>query len=77
MRVEIAEIGDPGFPFGPTRCSARLYRNDVLAREENFEIKNDGKHASEENFELFWEKDEAMIRIHAEEEDKIICLPFE
>ena len=78
MRIEIAEINDPEFPFGPTHCNARLYRNDTLLREENFDMKNDGKHASEENFSVLWKSDQADIIVRAEEEEeKIICLWFE
>ncbi len=78
MRVEIAELGDPGFPYGPAHCNARLYRNNTLVREEILNIKNDGKHASEENFSLFWQNDGAQILVTAEEEEvKTIYLPYE
>lgn len=76
--VEVVQIGDPGFPFGPVCCEVRLYNNRTLVKKETFEMKNDGKNAGPENFSVLWQSDAAEILVMSEEEEeKTIRLPFE
>ena len=76
--VEVVQIGDPVFPFGPVRCQVRLYDNITLVKKESFEMKNDGKNAGPENFSVLWQSDAAEIIVTAEEEEeKTIRLLFE
>ncbi|MBR2685673.1 MAG: hypothetical protein IKE59_06460 [Erysipelotrichaceae bacterium] len=75
--VQIDQIGAPEFPFGETKCEALLYRLDKRLGKVEIVLKNDGKNADVENFDVIWEKELVRIRVNAEEmEDQEYTLPI-
>lgn len=75
--VQIDQIGAPEFPFGETKCKAQLYRLDKRLGKVEIVLKNDGKNADVENFDVIWEKNLVRILVNAEEmEDQEYTLPM-
>ncbi len=75
--VQIDQIGAPEFPFGETKCEAQLYRLDKRLGKVEIILKNDGKNADAENFDVQWEKDLLRILVNAEEmDDQEYVLPI-
>lgn len=75
--VQIDQIGAPEFPFGETKCEARLYRLDKRLGKVEIVLKNDGKNADVDNFDVIWEKELVRILVNAEEmEDQEYTLPI-
>lgn len=70
-QLEIDEVGEPVWPFGPTRCRFVLREGRRSVTKYDFQIYNDGCRAQEENFAAVWTDDGVTILVTAEEQPDI------
>ncbi len=74
----IYEIGEPGFPFGGSKCRLVLKRSGQQIDRIDFCVSNDGKHIKSENFDVNWLDEGVSVTVNGEEqEDKVYVLYFE
>ena len=74
----IYEIGEPGFPFGSSKCRLVLLQNGQKIDSIDFHVANDGKHIDEGNFDVRWIDEGISVNVNGEEqEDKVYVLYFE
>ena len=70
-RLTVYTVGEPGFPFGPGKCSLVLSRDGKVADELEFTLYNDGKLPSAENFTVNWDADGVQVTVSGEEQEDI------
>ena len=68
-RLTVYMIGEPDFPFGATHCRFDLKEGKKTITKYRFDLHDDGRNASEENFEITWEEDAVRIRAAASEQE--------
>lgn len=70
-------IGDPVFPFGPTRCRAELAKGRRIITRHSFDVLNDGKTVDETNFCVTWQDGCVTLEVSGEEMETVTySLPF-
>lgn len=69
--LEIYQVGEPVWPFGPTKCRFEIAKEGERLCKYDFSIANDGKNASMGNFEVYFQTENAVITVSGEEQGKI------
>ena len=66
--LHFQQIGEPDWPFGSTHARLVLESNGKTVTTCSFDIANDGKNLSPENWETTWGSDHASATIFGEEQ---------
>lgn len=67
----IYQIGTSVFPFGPSECRLVLNKDNTQIDAISFYLHNDGKRPFEENFDVYWKKENVEVIASGEEQDDI------
>ena len=67
----IYQIGTSIFPFGPSECRLVLNKDNTQIDAISFYLHNDGKRPFEENFDVYWKKENVEVIASGEEQDDI------
>ncbi len=77
--LELYMVGTPRFPFWVTDCRGYLLRDQVQVGLVEFELYNDGKVATKDNFAVEWQASQVVIHANAlkmMEKDFTISYPY-
>ncbi|MBR1832144.1 MAG: hypothetical protein IJ784_06900 [Ruminiclostridium sp.] len=76
--AELLAVGSPDWPFGSQDGQIVLKKNGFSVCRSDFTLRNDGIMMSEDNWDVEWEEDKAVITICGEEQkDKIFLLYYD
>lgn len=66
--LTIFMLGEPEWPFGKTNCCFELVEKNKGIVEYKFSVRNDGAFVHENNFDVRWYNDYAIISVSGEEQ---------
>ncbi|MDO4978017.1 MAG: hypothetical protein Q4E53_12235 [Eubacteriales bacterium] len=70
-KLIIYMIGEPEWPFGPTKGRMELYDESDRISECNYVLHDDGCITQKDNFEVKWTEDSVVVRAMAQEQEDV------
>ncbi len=64
--LQIKQIGEPGFPFGPVKGRLLVYKSDRLISKHDFVQHNDGAGVYVPEKNVKWEHDRVTVKVVSE-----------